>query len=413
MFLLPMLTGRLRRLARFVSKRLSIPHAWIPYHLYQDGSAWRPLFVTLELTYLCNLRCQMCSLVAGNMVTRTGQRQNPELIDPDGGLRREVTTEEYLDLIGQIGQAGVRVVTLTGGEPTMRRDVVALAEAVKAQRMRLTLISNGAGKPDVYRQLVRLGLDSLTISLDGTREVHDRVRGVKGSFDRASAAIQAVLEEKRSRGLKLPFLQVSCAVSSLNQDDIENLVEWFRDGGIDALNFGYLHFSTADRQQATEELLDGPVMHLKKHDLPDAVRGVDTADLAARVARIKAREEGHGVPVTFLPDLRVEEIHRQYTDEHFTAANKCFHPWLATRVDPWGQMYPCWIDLRLGDVREHGFLPLWNSQRYRKFRQTIREKKLLPKCTTCPALADRTWSRIQTLNRGFFRSPTASASTAA
>ena len=95
------------RITGLTARQLTLPYAWIPYHLYQDGSAWRPLSVTLELTYLCNLRCQMCSMVKGNLVTRSGQRRNPELREPDGSLRKEISTEEYLDIIRQIGRAGV------------------------------------------------------------------------------------------------------------------------------------------------------------------------------------------------------------------------------------------------------------------------------------------------------------------
>jgi MoaA/NifB/PqqE/SkfB family radical SAM enzyme len=392
---------RLVRWATGLSARqLALPHAWIPYHLYDDGSAWRPLSVTLELTYLCNLRCQMCSLVEGNVVTRPGQRQNPELREPDGSLRREVSTAEYARLIRQIGQAGVQAVTLTGGEPTLRRDLPTLVRAIKAFPIHLSMITNGSAPPDVYKELIRLGLDSLTVSIDGTRDVHDRVRGVKGSFDRAMAAIQAVLDTRRAGGLRRPWLAVACAISALNQDDIENVVQWFQGTGVDALNFGYLHFSTPERQQATEEQVGGRILHLKRHELAARVVGVDTAALAARVARIKAGRDGHATAVTFTPDLTAEETHRQYTDATFTFANKCFQPWLATRIDPWGQMYPCWIDIRLGDVREHGFLPLWNSPRYKQFRRAVREHKLVAKCATCPALTDRLWSRVPTLNRG-------------
>jgi MoaA/NifB/PqqE/SkfB family radical SAM enzyme len=388
------------RITGLTPRQLTLPYAWIPYHLYQDGSAWRPLSVTLELTYLCNLRCQMCSMVKGNLETRGGQRQNPELREPDGSLRQEISTEEYLDIIRQIGRAGVRKVTLTGGEPTLRRDITTLVAAVKSYPIHLSLISNGLGKPDLYRELIRLGLDSLTISVDGPRAVHDHIRGLEGSFDRTMAAVQAVITEKKARGLRRPWLAVSCAVSALNQDEVENLARWFQDYDIDKLDFGYLHFSTPGRQRATEGQVDGPVGHLKNHELPDRIRDVDPTALAARVARIKAERERRAVPVSFTPDLSADEIRRQYTDEAFTFADKCFQPWLATRIDPWGQMYPCWIDIRLGDVREHGFLNLWNSPLYRKFRQTIREKKLLAKCSTCPALSDKTWSKVPTLSHG-------------
>ena len=71
------------------------------------------------------------------MVTKAGQRQHPELREPDGSLRREVSTEEYLRLIGQIGEAGVRSVTLTGGEPTIRRDITTLVAALKRYPIRV------------------------------------------------------------------------------------------------------------------------------------------------------------------------------------------------------------------------------------------------------------------------------------
>ena len=279
------------RITGLTARQLTLPYAWIPYHLYQDGSAWRPLSVTLELTYLCNLRCQMCSMVKGNLVTRSGQRRNPELREPDGSLRKEISTEEYLDIIRQIGRAGVRKVTLTGGEPTLRRDITTLVAAVKSYPIHLSLISNGLGKPELYRELIRLGLDSLTISVDGPRTVHDHIRGAEGSFDRTMAAIQAVIAEKKAGGLRRPWLAVSCAISALNQDEVENLARWFQDYDIDTLNFGYLHFSTPGRQRATEGQVDGPVSHLKDHELPDRIRDVDSTALAAHVARIKAEGE--------------------------------------------------------------------------------------------------------------------------
>jgi MoaA/NifB/PqqE/SkfB family radical SAM enzyme len=384
-------------------KHLKLLYAWVPYNLYDDGTAWRPLAVTLELTYLCDLRCKMCSLVQGGMVTRQGQRQNPELREPDGSLRREVSTEEYLAIIRQIGRAGVKSVTLTGGEPTLRRDITTLVAALKKYPLHVSLISNGSGKPSVYRELINLGLDSITISVDGTRDVHDHVRGRDGSFDRAVQAIQTLIAAKKARPSAPLWLEVSCAISALNQHDIENLIDWFQGYDLDMLNLGYLHFSTAERQEATERLVDGVIMHLKKPELPDRVVNVDTSDLAERVARIKAGRASRAVPVKFMPDLSPDQIHKQYTDPRFVYANKCFHPWLATRIDPWGQMYPCWIDIRLGDVRKHGFLGLWNGEQYRKFRRAVREKKLLPKCTTCVALTDRTWSSVPTLDRGLLQ----------
>ncbi|HEX4611494.1 MAG TPA: radical SAM protein, partial [Urbifossiella sp.] len=244
------MTVLLRRLAKWAGRlaglrprHLKIPYAWLPYHLYDDGSAWAPLSVTLELTYLCNLRCQMCSLVEGGMVTREGQRKSLELREPDGSVRREISTAEYLDLIRQIGRAGVKSVTMTGGEPTLRKDITTLVAAVKKYPIHLSMVSNGSGSPEVYRELVRLGLDAITISQDGTRDVHDHVRGRAGSFDKTVRAIQTLAAAKPTHPTGKLWLAVSCAVSALNQHDVENLVEQVQGYDLDALDLGYLHFS--------------------------------------------------------------------------------------------------------------------------------------------------------------------------
>jgi radical SAM protein with 4Fe4S-binding SPASM domain len=396
------LVRAIRRITGLKPQHLKIPYAWIPYHLFDDGHAWAPLSVTLELTYLCNLRCRMCSLVEGGMVTKQGQLQHPELRDESGLPKREVTREEYLRIIHEIGEAGVKAVTLTGGEPTLRKDLVDLVAALKQYPIHVTIVSNGSGKPDTYRRLIEAGLDSLTISVDGTRGVHDSVRGREGSFDRAMEAIRTVVEMKKRNPANRPWLEVSCAISALNQHDIENLVDAFQCSEVDMLNLGHLHFSTAERQRATEDQVEGRVMHLKRPELADEVVNVDTAALVERIERIKAARAGRRVPVKFLPELDSDGIRRQYTDPSFMNADKCFHPWLATRIDPWGSMYPCWIDVRLGDVREHGFLKLWNGPEYKRFRRLVREKKLLPKCSTCPALCESSWSKVPTLRRGFF-----------
>jgi MoaA/NifB/PqqE/SkfB family radical SAM enzyme len=299
-----------------------------------------------------------------------------------------------------MAKAGVKIVKFTGGEPLLRQDIFQLAERVKRHGMYLSMISNGSARPQAYRDLIRIGLDAITISVDGTREMHDHVRGMKGSFDKAITAIQVIAEEKKTRGITKPSLEVSCAISALTQSDVENVASYFQDFEIDWLNFGYLHFSSSDRQKATEaEMSAGKVMHLKNAELPTSVVAVDTAALARRVAAIKASREQLKVPVKFTPDLKSEEIGLQYADNTtFTFTDKCFYAWYATRVDPWGQMYPCWLDVRLGDVRERPFMELWNGQQYRSFRRVIRKNKVLPKCATCCILNDKLWSRLPTFH---------------
>ena len=66
-----------------------------------------------------------------------------------GSLRREISTQEYLTLIADLGKAGVKRVAFTGGEPALRADVVSLAEAVKKEGIAPNMTTNATGTTDV------------------------------------------------------------------------------------------------------------------------------------------------------------------------------------------------------------------------------------------------------------------------
>ncbi|MCC6545799.1 radical SAM protein [Candidatus Sumerlaeota bacterium] len=95
-----------------------------------------------------------------------------------------------------------RQLLLTGGEPTMRKDLVAVVRAFASRHKVETVLINTNGlKPALITQIATevktefpdLGLD-FQISLDGLQETHDRVRGVPGNFQKALETLRIVRE---------------------------------------------------------------------------------------------------------------------------------------------------------------------------------------------------------------------------
>ena len=385
----------IRKLARLSNKQFLVPYYWIPYQLSPTGRAWPPLAVSLELTYLCNLRCRMCSLVRGNVVTRRGQRGLPELREANGILRPELSTSECLGLIRQMRALGVRSVTLTGGKPLLRPDILQLSAAIKRAGLGLSIISNGTVlRPGVISSLVELGVDSVSVSIDGTRAVHDRIRGVPGSFNRAMSAVAELLAERKRRQRRHPVLAVTCTISAMNQDDLVNLLDLLQGLDIDLLSFGYVHFSSEQLQRGTDEVLGDSGRHLKLALLDPEVLAVDTVALAPQVRLIRERASQNRQRVRFVPDLSADEMSSYFSGHPYTYAKRCFFPWFSMRVDPWGDVYPCWLDVRMGNVREAPLREIWNGAAYRQFRIEVRRRGLLPKCSTCCVLNEKLWSRL-------------------
>ena len=141
----------------------------------RDRSAYTPVHAVWEITLACDLKCHHCG-------SRAGKRR-PE----------ELTTEECFDLIRQLARMGTREVTLIGGEAYLRRDWLRIIREIRDQGMDCSMQSGGLHLTEKrIKAAVDAGLQSLGISVDGLREVHDRLRGVQGSFDAAFKALNAV-----------------------------------------------------------------------------------------------------------------------------------------------------------------------------------------------------------------------------
>jgi len=141
----------------------------------KDRSALTPVHAVWELTLACDLKCQHCG-------SRAGKRRSEEL-----------TTGECLDLVRQLARMGTREITLIGGEAYLRRDWLEIIREIRKQGMDCTLQSGGLHlNEDRIKSAVDAGLQALGISIDGLEEVHDRLRGVKGSFKAAFHALECV-----------------------------------------------------------------------------------------------------------------------------------------------------------------------------------------------------------------------------
>lgn len=143
--------------------------------------ARRPYFVWIMPTSRCNLRCRYCFGDFGNR--------------PD----RELTAETWEKIIDELARLGTRHISITGGEPMMRKDISRLVRRIRARGIECLLNSNGFQVPERIAELE--GVDMMSISLDGTREINDAYRG-EGTYEQAVRALASA----RSRGIPVQIL---------------------------------------------------------------------------------------------------------------------------------------------------------------------------------------------------------------
>src|ERR1017187_5501621 len=143
-----------------------------------------PVTLQLELTYACNLKCVMCYNNSG------GADKRPA----------ELTDDQWFAVAEEACKNGLLEAIISGGEPFLRKDLVfRLLELFRKYRVQMHLVTNGFYvTAEMARKLSEYEFGFLQVSIDGhTAEIHDRVRGVPGSWDRATRALQLLA----SRGI--------------------------------------------------------------------------------------------------------------------------------------------------------------------------------------------------------------------
>ncbi len=155
----------------------------------------RPISAQLELTYRCNLLCSFCY---------NAPKKRPQL-----------DSEQWSEAIDKLRAAGTFNVTLTGGEPFRHPDFFEIAGAVRARGLVLKTYTNGVdlAKAATAERYAALAPFDTEISVHGpTAQIHDRLTGVAGSFDKLLTALGHLQRLGVKVSLKTPITRLNQAV---------------------------------------------------------------------------------------------------------------------------------------------------------------------------------------------------------
>ncbi|MEC7518551.1 MAG: radical SAM protein [Myxococcota bacterium] len=158
-----------------------------------------PMSAMVEIADRCNEKCVHCYQVQGQ--------------------KGELDTEEWKAIFDELAEMGVILLTLSGGEATLRHDFLELVAHARKLRFSVKLFTNGLNMtPELARSLSELAVQDIQISLYSTRaEVHDWVTNVPGSWQRTVDGVRHLVAEGLSVTIKSP-------VMSFNADEVDDYI---------------------------------------------------------------------------------------------------------------------------------------------------------------------------------------------
>ncbi|XP_076176237.1 molybdenum cofactor synthesis 1 isoform X2 [Ptiloglossa arizonensis] len=181
-------------------------------------------YLRISITERCNLRCLYCMPAEGVKLTKN-----------DGILR----TEEIIKIADLFVKKGVRKVRLTGGEPTVRKDIVDIVAGLKQLPglKQVALTTNGLTLTRQLPSLQRAGLDTINISLDTLRENRFEQFTRRKGWTRVIAAIDLAVQ------LGYNPTKINCVVvKGFNDDELIDFVNLTKNRPIDVRFIEYMPF---------------------------------------------------------------------------------------------------------------------------------------------------------------------------
>ncbi len=119
-----------------------------------------------------------------------------------------------MDTLPKLKEGGVKFIIFSGGEPLTRRDIFDIAKGARELGIITYLSSNGLYIKSSNAKKILDTFNYVGISIDGTEEIHDRFRGLKGSFRESIKAIE-LLNSFGSNKIGIRFTLTKETYSSL------------------------------------------------------------------------------------------------------------------------------------------------------------------------------------------------------
>ena len=313
----------------------------IPERLKEIRRSFRPV-VVWNVTSKCNLRCVHCYAYTED--------------------RGEIETDVAKRIVKELNDLAI-LILFSGGEPLLRRD---LFEIARLSSVPIALSTNGTLiDGEMAERIKEVGFSYVGISLDGSKDVHDKFRGVEGAFDRAVEGLRNVKSVGILNGVRF-------TLTKYNAKEVSNVLDICEELEVDRFCLYHLvpsgkadfslDVSNSERRKIMEFLFE------RSFDFEGEILTVDNpCDGVFFCLKLKEIDE--------------ELAYKAYEFLKFRGGDRSGKN--LVNIDPFGNVHPnqFWWDYNCGNVKERSFKEIWSNDGL--LNELRREWKLVGRCGRC------------------------------
>lgn len=325
-----------------------------------------PLVLKVRITSKCNLSCPFCYL-------KDGLNQKEE-----GNL----SIEEWEKILSKLPKH--TIIDITGAEPIAYAEIIPFIRLLKRLGLKYSMTTNGTlYNKETALELVKNGLQVLMVSIDGLEETHNRLRGNDKAFSRTIEFIKRIEEAKKQLGSKTPLINIKSTVLDENHYELLSLIDYCdKNFYIDMFTFTFLF---QNRARGGMELLED--FKADEFNTGNYARYEKVNEVIDTVKKIEEKKKSLSFPIIYKPRMSFKNVLRYIKNPSELQVENCpqFKNNLTLYFD--GEISPCDIGLKLGNIREYNysFSGVYKSKRFETFKSlmTPQHKSCQGCCAGC------------------------------
>lgn len=328
----------------------------------------------------CNLNCRMCD--TGFVGRGSALLQRNVSIRPNK-KEKNLSINQWSDIFHQIKNFSPNnSISVSGGEPFLYENIRDLLLKISEHGLGIRLVTNGFFISENLPWLTDLSSDpsfNLVVSIDGPEKIHDKIRGLKGAYNKALSGLDMLLSGSEKLKLSFTTTITDYNVGSL-RDTVDTLLQRYGDNV-----YSYSIYHPWHRPNLVVDLHNKECEKYLTYsansnyiDYPN----IDIITLASDLDEIMHEFKF----VTIVPMLKRELIDLYYKNPEKKVIDKetCSAPLRKVLITPTGNVLVnalCFAGI-LGNLKEQSLLDIFNGEKFENFRNCI-SNKIYPACYRC------------------------------